>query len=225
MTPQQQNPQLHGGIAVWLAGCSMLAGGLSWGQVPDLSGVWDQERGQWPVNDAPYTAAGRAAQDGWVQDEDPVLLCTIHFGRILSAPLPVEIVQDEERLLFVYEYDHQVRRIWLDGRSHPQDEAPTLMGHSIGRWDDSTLVVETQGLKAGYMRPEGQPYSGNARVIERHTPIDGGTALAVEITLVDPEYYRQPLVVNRIMRRVPGLEIAEYNCTVRPHLGGELGEG
>jgi hypothetical protein len=203
----------------------VLATPLSYGQVPDLSGVWDQQRGQWPVTDAPYSPAGRAAQDSWKQDEDPVLLCTIHFGRILSAPLPVEIVQSDRRLLFVYEYDHQVRQIWLDGRGHPDDEAPTLMGHSIGWWEDTTLVVETRGLQGGFMRPEGQPYSDNATVIERHTPIEDGAALEVEITLDDPEYYREPLVVTRIMRRAPDLELAEYNCTVRPHLGGQLGEG
>lgn len=194
-------------------------------QVPELSGVWQQLRGDWPVYDAPYTAAGRAAQDGWRQDDDPVLLCTIHFGRILSAPLPVEIVQDEKRLLFIYEYDHQVRRIWLDGRAHPQDEAPSLMGHSVGSWDGSTLVVETTGLLPGYLRPEGQPYTGNAVIIERHTPIEGGESLEVEISVVDPEYYREPLVVSRMMRRDANLELAEYNCTVRPHLGGEVGQG
>lgn len=194
-------------------------------QVPDLAGVWDQLRGEWPVYDAPYTAAGRAAQEGWRQDDDAVLLCTIHFGRILSAPLPVEIVQNEERILFMYEYDHQVRRIWLDGRGHPEDEAPSLMGHSIGSWDGSTLVVETTGLLAGYLRPEGQPYTGNAVIIERHTPIEDGESLAVEISVIDPEYYREPLVVMRIMRRDPNLEIAEYNCTVRPHIGGEIGQG
>jgi hypothetical protein len=202
-----------------------LSGVTSMAQAPDLSGVWEQERGQWPVYDAPYTAAGRAAQENWTQDEDPVLLCTIHLGRILSAPLPVEIVQNDQRLLFIYEYDHQVRRIWLDGRDHPVDEAPTLMGHSIGRWDGDTLVVETKNLQGGFMRPEGQPYSGDATIIERHMPIEGGAALNVEITVDDPEIYRQPLVVNRIMRRAPNLEIAEYNCTVRPHLGGQIGQG
>lgn len=194
-------------------------------QTPDLSGVWEQLRGDWPVYDAPYTPAGRAAQDGWRQDDDPVLLCTIHLGRILSAPLPVEIVQDEQRLLFIYEYDHQVRRIWLDGRDHPEGEAPSLMGHSIGSWDGTALVVETTGLLAGYLRPEGQPYTGNAVIIERHTQIDDGSSLEVEISVIDPDYYSEPLVVTRIMRRNPNLEIAEYNCTVRPHIGGEVGQG
>ena len=212
-------------LGAWLACWGVLAAALSHAQVSDLSGVWDQERGQWPVYDAPYSPAGRAAQENWEQDEDPILLCTIHLGRILSAPLPVEIVQNDQRLLFIYEYDHQVRRIWLDGRGHPQDEAPTLMGHSIGWWEDSTLVIETEGLQGGFIRPEGQPYTGNARIVERHTPIEGGAALNVEISVDDPETYREPLVVTRIMRRAPDLEIAEYNCTVRPHLGGQVGQG
>jgi hypothetical protein len=38
-------------------------------------------------------------------------------------------------------------RIYLDGRSHPKDLKRTFMGHSIGRWDDDTLVINSVGLR------------------------------------------------------------------------------
>ena len=53
--------------------------------------------------------------------------------------------------------------------------------------------------------------------------MDDGTVLHVEIKIDDPAYYEEPLVVTRLLRREPDLELAEYNCTVRPHLNGRIG--
>ena len=41
---------------------------------------------------------------------------------------------------------HSFRQIFMDGRKHPDDPSPTWYGHSIGRWDGSTLVVDTIGM-------------------------------------------------------------------------------
>jgi hypothetical protein len=41
---------------------------------------------------------------------------------------------------------HTFRQIFMDGRKHPADPSPTWYGHSIGRWDGDTLVVDTIGV-------------------------------------------------------------------------------
>jgi len=38
------------------------------------------------------------------------------------------------------------RQIYMDGRGHPKDPNPTWLGHSVGRWEGDTLVVDTVGF-------------------------------------------------------------------------------
>ena len=184
--------------------------------LPDISGIWSQTRGDWPVDDTPYTVAGQAVQDAWDPDTDPVLKCIHHFGRVITAPFPVEILQTPGRVTFLYENGHEVRRVFMDGRRHPDNEPPTVMGHSTGHWEGTTLVVDTIGIGAGFLRPEGLPNTADIHVTERYTP--AGDSMRVSLTVDDPEYYTGPFVVSRDMERSPELEILEYNCIVRGYL-------
>jgi len=185
---------------------------------PDLSGIWMQDRGSWSVEELPFTAHGSQRQASKVSP-GPVEACTVHhFGQTITTPLPVEILQDEDRITFLYETDHQVRRIFMDGRGHPDDLYPSLMGHSIGWWEDSTLVVETVGLREGWFRPEGVPYGEQVKVTERHTLSESGDLITVELTLEDPVHYTEPVEVTRQYTVMPDGEIFEYLCVVSEYL-------
>jgi len=191
--------------------------------VPDFSGNWALEGSAtdpWPV-EPPYTAAGRAAQDEWAAhpERDPAHMCVVHLWRIASAPLPHEIIQQEERLTILYEYQHQVRRVFMDGRDHPEDEYPTLMGHSIGWWDGDTLVIETTDVENGYLRPQGYPHTSDAIFTQRDSLMDDGQRRQLEITIDDPEYYREPWAVTLNWVRTDDV-IRDYDCIVRPHVPG-----
>ena len=193
--------------------------------LPDFSGAWDSEVWStvgWPT-EPPYTPAGRLAQQAYDADpqDDPTQNCISPFlVHQISAPFPHEIIQQEHRITFLYENFHQVRRVWLDGRDHPEDAYPTLMGHSIGWWEGDTLVVDTRNVEAGYMRPQGLPHTENLHVIERYTLLDGGERKQLVITLDDPEYYWEPWSVTKIY--VPFNEdILDYDCVPRLHVPGE----
>ena len=56
----------------------------------------------------------------------------------------VEIIQTPQRVMMVYEYDFWVRQAWMN-EDHPDPEELELkwMGHSVGKWDGDTLVVDT----------------------------------------------------------------------------------
>src|SRR5205823_6773430 len=60
-----------------------------------------------------------------------------------SAPLPYKIVQTPS--LVVQLFEGGFRQVFLDGGGHPQDPDPTWRGHSIGRWEGDTLVIDTVG--------------------------------------------------------------------------------
>lgn len=188
---------------------------------PGFSGIWESEVWStegWPT-DPPFTVAGRAAQDEWAAapDEDPSRRCWIPLGRIISAPMPHEVIAHDGRYTILYEYEHQVRRIWMDGRSHPQDAYPSLMGHTIGWWEDDTLVLETVGVEAGFFRPQGLPYTQDLRLTERFMLVDDGERMISEIIVDDPAYYSEPWTVRKRYRRSE-TQIKDYECIVRDHL-------
>lgn len=188
------------------------------GGKPDLSGIWMQSRGNWVVDRLPFTPAG-AAKHASKQTPNAVEACTLHyFGQIITGPLPVEILQSDKRATLLYENDHEVRRVFMDGRKHPKDLDPTTMGHSIGWWEGKTLVIETVGLRAGWFRPEGVPYTEQARVRERFTLDDSGNKIHVALTLEDPEYYVKAVDVTRELTRMPEGEILEDLCVVSDYL-------
>jgi hypothetical protein len=188
------------------------------GGKPDLSGIWMQDRGSWVVDKLPFTRAG-AAKHATKTAPNAVEACTVHhFGQIITGPLPVEILQSDKRVTLLYENDHEVRRIFMDGRAHPKDLDATTMGHSIGWWEGNTLVIETVGLREGWFRPEGVPYTGKARVLERLTLDKGGDKIHVALTLEDPEYYSKPVEVTREFKRMPDGEILEDLCVVSDYL-------
>jgi len=65
----------------------------------------------------------------------------------MVMPYPFEIVQRPDTVYILFEYNSGVRRIYTDGRKHPDDVVPTWMGHSTGNWQGNTLVVDTMALR------------------------------------------------------------------------------
>ena len=189
----------------------------------DFSGIWvsgvtvaDRDS-LWP-QEPPYTEAGLAAQAKAGTAEDPAFQCIIGFGRIMAAGFPTEIIQTDRQVTILYEYEHQVRRIFIDGREPPAKIRETLMGYSVGSWEGSTLVVETVGLKPLFFRNGGIPYSNEAHVTERFTLLDDGKTLETLITVDDSLYYTEPWEARKYMRLDNDTVILEYDCTLREHL-------
>lgn len=187
-------------------------------QRPDLSGIWMQDRGGWSIEDLSFTAAG-VEKHASKRAPGAVEACAVHhFGQTITAPLPVEVLQAEDRITLVYESDHEVRRVFMDGRGHPEPLYPTVMGHSIGWWEGPNLVIETVGFREGWFRPEGVPYTEQARVVERHTLNAAGDTITVQLTLEDPVYYTEPVEVTRRYTLMPEGEILEFLCVVSEYL-------
>jgi hypothetical protein len=110
-----------------------------------------------------------------------------------------EIVQIAGRVLQFFEYRHDWREIWMDGRALPSLDAldPRWNGHSVGRWDGDTLVVESVGLDGrSWLDKFGYPHSDEMRVEERYRLIDADT-LELVITINDPAMYTKPWASDR----------------------------
>ena len=192
----------------------------------DFTGVWSRTSSGLARVTLDYTPAAQTVVDAYHYLDDPALRCVSPgLVRISGWPYPLEIVQNDTQVTILYESFHEVRRIFLDGRSYPETLPHRAMGYSLGHWEGSTLVVETKMLTPGYVDLAGQPLSENSRVVERMSLSDDGQALRSELTLYDPENYRRPVTRHRSWRREPNLMILEYDCDPYPFFRGLEIEG
>ena len=94
-----------------------------------------------------------------------------------------------------------VRLIHLDADRHPKDQVPSLGGHSIGRWEGATLVVDTVGFQAGVLVPmTGLQHSTQLHVVERFTVDRRARTLIRHYRLEDRLYLREPYEGRDVLR-------------------------
>lgn len=105
----------------------------------------------------------------------------------MQGPFPMEIHQGTEMIVMRLEYYDMVRIIFLDGRAHPPPSAPhTKVGHSVGRWEGSTLVVDTTHLSASTITNNGLNHADTVHLVERFWLGNGGKTLMMLQEFEDP---------------------------------------
>jgi hypothetical protein len=149
--------------------------------------------------------------------DDPGFLRCEPWGlaRQMISPHQLEIRQvGTDQVELRYGEWEAVRVVYLDGRANPAD-APSLLGHSTGRWEGETLVVDTSGVTADQMWWRFR-HSDQLRVVERFTRSDDGETLAMTATLEDPWSLREPVSIRKIWRWAPEQTITPYDACEPP---------
>jgi hypothetical protein len=213
------------------AGCGLLAlaaPALAQDGKPDFTGVWTtysepgQARGRGagpalPMHDdaRKKVAAYRALVGPTGESPGGHCLGTGMPGSMLgSGGYPMEILQRPEQLIVVYEAHNEVRRVYLGNRIVPEaDRIPGRNGHSSGRWEGDTLVVETTHL----VEQVDQQYahSAEAKIVERYrlsTGANGQKVLTAEMTMTDPAFYTEPVKATKRWAQVPNGHLLPYEC-------------
>jgi hypothetical protein len=207
---------------------------------PDLSGVWMAFAVENPdgTGNAPrYSPQGEATLDAFAAQfsEIPetgawcygtgmpsVMMSTVSY--------PIEFVQHATRLVMLAELEMQVRRVYLDGRSHPDDFLPQGVGHSVGTWDGDTLVIDTALLSEWQLRP--WPRTEQTSIVERVYLTElakvsarptgfvatvekaiNDDVLVDEITVTDPALYAGPQRRTVYFQRMADTATLEYACS------------
>lgn len=167
---------------------------------------------RWPV-----TPQGRAAQAELVADG----LCFVEpipVLAILDEMRTIEIGDEEVVLHFENSGDHVLRTIPINAE-HPTDLQPSLHGHSVGRWEGDTLVIDTIGFEPN---PSGNGLnvpSGPAKhTVERLTLAEGGTRLRYEITVADPAFLAEPATLAMQWDHRPDLEFSSATEACDPEV-------
>jgi hypothetical protein len=138
------------------------------------------------------TAAGQAASDALralPPERNPRLSCqitSILFDWVFDGTIN-RITQSDD--VITMEYGRGLTRtVHMNAQAHPSRIEPSRAGHSIGRWDGDTLVVDTVGFEPGSLAGA-VAHSGELRVVERFTLDPGTLALRREYVATDPLYF------------------------------------
>jgi hypothetical protein len=165
---------------------------------------------QWPVTPAGRAAQATLAVDGICSPEPAPVLS------ILDELRTIEVGEDEVLLRFDNTGDHVVRTVHMVA-AHPAGVQPSPQGHSIGRWEGQTLVIDTIAFA-----PDGSgialnvPASPGKHTVERLTLTEDKLRLRYEITVEDPVYLSAPATLTQQWDHRPDLEFSQNTGACDP---------
>ncbi len=215
-------------LAVILAGLATSAAAAPAAR-PDFTGLWALSSGETQLlkdKDVALTPYGRARVDarrqeiteGYVRSESHVRCLPAGMPQMMTAPFGIQIMQAKDRLLIAPEVSTLPRTVYLDAK-HPEDLDPSWNGHSIGRWEGQTLVVDTVGFNDrdafDFNFDPPVKRTPSLHIIERLHLEKGGALLVDEMTLDDPKTFTTPAKVTyRYDRQPADAGLLEYVCEV-----------
>jgi hypothetical protein len=171
------------------------------------------------------TPAGEKAVAGYDPfKDDPTFRCDpVAIRRVWGAPgTPLEILRSGNDIVLHHEWMDVKRVIHMNLKEHPKNGPRSSLGHSIGRMEGDTLVIETANYSAGvlnqYVEQPGQPtkgllHSAALTSVERLSLDPARQRLVVEIDLSDPEFFKQPFPRSRNEYAPSALKIEPFNCS------------
>ncbi len=212
--------------------------GGTWASIatlPNMSGVWETYRPPRPAGAAPtprrppeelpltpeYAAKAAAFKKGEAEklakgetpDVDSANCVPPGLPDVMTQPYPMELLFTPGKVTIVIEAYSQTRRIFLDGRKHPEDPDLTYNCHSIGHWEGDALVVDSVGFTPDTALGPGQGYrhSDQMHIVERFR-LTAPDTMEVVTTIDDPKALTKPFSSTKVLKRHRDWDIAEYIC-------------
>jgi hypothetical protein len=198
--------------------------------LPDWSGVWNpkvtDQDAQVKTNPPPWN--GKAAADiaqAFAEEKAgkprPLFVDCMPEGMpswMLITHNAMEILFTPGRVTMLGESDgNRLRRIYTDGRGHPEDPDPSFHGHSIGHWEGDTLVVDTVAiLPEVYLaisEAAGVPNNGDMHIVER-IHLAAPDILHDDLEITAPKILSAPWKTTRIYfrQRARKFDLVEGVC-------------
>jgi hypothetical protein len=130
-------------------------------------------------------------------------------------PVATTIEVQKDRVLIKTDWMDTDRVVYLDGRAHPPSSQTSLHGHSVGRWEGKTLVVETTNFSEHPMGTSTSvPGSTQKKVTERFSLSEDGKNLIYSGTVEDPVYLATPGQWSGRLEYRPGMPHSNQKCDV-----------
>ena len=147
--------------------------------------------------------------DHWI-DRDPELKCYLPgTPRAMYLPYPFEITQSTNKVHVAFAFSNTARTIHLDTVEGPP--ADLWMGHSVGRWEGETLVVDVTNFndKTWFDRA-GNFHSDALHLVERFS-LATPDVIWYEVTIEDPNVFTRPWrIAMPLYRRMGRTSVAGY---------------
>jgi hypothetical protein len=137
------------------------------------------------------TPAGEEAAARFTQQDNPRFRCettSIIFDWTFDGPVN-RITQNRDTVIIEYGQMNLRRTVYMNMKSHPANVKPSRAGHSIGRWEGDTLVVDTVAFLPGVLNAPVR-HSDRLHVVERFTLDPQSMRLTRSYTAEDPEYLK-----------------------------------
>jgi len=145
--------------------------------------------------------------------------------RQFQTPYGVDIVEAPElNRIFIIDVGgpHTFRTIYMDGRQHPTgkdlDAIRSFYGHSTGKWEGDTLVIDTVGYSDKFWVDRGDSantafvHTPQLHTIERLTRTNMNT-IQYQLTIDDPGAYTKTWTANNYNISLRAAEeLFEYIC-------------
>jgi hypothetical protein len=197
--------------------------------VPDLSGTyWATEYHAKiaPVGggELPFTQEGKAAyeaniaglKDGSLSDPARKYCTPDGLPRLLATPYPFEILQAPPgQVTIVHELNHEIRAVAMDKPLPSKEEMaplPLYNGHSVGRYEGDTLVIQSAGFNGGtFLDATGAPHTDELVTVERIRRVSP-TELEDVVTVHDPDYYTRDWQARFIYKLRNDVRLMDYVC-------------
>jgi len=139
--------------------------------------------------------------------------------RIMSLPSPIQILPRADQVLIVFEWNHLLRQINVDGKEH-EVLYTTAAGVSTGSWKSGKLVASTAGRNDKTMLDDSIPNSEDLQVTEEFSVRRGGQVLDYTMTISDPAILLQPLTRHYVFRRLKPEQFSDNDvCLDRVQAG------
>ncbi len=210
-------------LSVMIALLGSASSTLAQDAVPDLSGNWwrTQDRSGNTgrvLQESPRVLSehGEALMAVFDPADDPAARCE-HPGavRVILSPYPINFELHGDFVAISYEEWATTRIVQLTEQDADPDVPHTLMGRSVGRYEDGSLIIETSDLATGLNMSTGFFWtSEEANVLEEYFLVEDNTYLTLRMTLTDPVMLTEPWVIEKRWVRYDG-ELLDFECIDR----------
>ena len=164
---------------------------------------------KWPLTDKGKAAL--AAYDPKATTQKDCI--PVGAPTLMVYPVANTITVQRDRVVMKVDWMESERTIFLDGRRHPPASETSLHGHSVGRWEGDTLVVETTNFREHPMGLSTTlPSSTQKRLVERFRLGEDRKSLIYSGVMEDPVYLTQPVEWTRRWEYRPNMPHSNEKC-------------